>query len=339
MMGIKAHIREALNSLCKRYGYMVVNDQILYEFQKTPSHTQPRYRLSQLPKDAKGYLVKSNPRLRELQTRYTAFNSEVTTPLIWTDAYVSPTHMLYFRGDNAYVYQVKNRRMNIIAYALTTYYVKSIDKLGLLEKLKEDDYFGVHSFTIDNRLVSRDLLDSITEIYFLEKHLNISSGKNLSILDIGAGYGRLAHRMLGALPNIVEYFCTDAFPISTFIAEYYLRFRNLESKANVVPLDKIEYALRNRYVDIAVNIHSFSECTTIAIEWWLSVLAKHRVKNLMIVPNTGDTLQTNDGVDFSGIVEKHGYKLKAKEPKYRDPVVQQYAVYPAYHYLFELRQD
>jgi len=247
--------------------------------------------------------------------------------------------MLYFRGDNAYVYQVKNRRMNIIAYALTTYYVKSIDKLGLLEKLKEDDYFGVHSFTIDNRLVSRDLLDSITEIYFLEKHLNISSGKNLSILDIGAGYGRLAHRMLGALPNIVEYFCTDAFPISTFISEYYLRFRNLESKANVVPLDKIEYALRNRYVDIAVNIHSFSECTTIAIEWWLSVLAKHRVKNLMIVPNTGDTLQTNDGVDFSGIVEKHGYKLKAKEPKYRDPVVQQYAVYPAYHYLFELRQD
>jgi putative sugar O-methyltransferase len=338
-MGIKAHIREALNSLFKHYGYMIMNDQLLYEWQKTPSHTQPGYRLSQLPEDAEDYLVKNNHILRELQTRYTTFDSEVTTPLTWTDAYVSPEDVLYFRGDNAYVWQVRERSMNIMAYALTTYYVKAIDKLGLLEKLNEDDYFGIYSFTIDNRLVSRDLLDSIIEIYFLEKHLNISSYKTLSILDIGAGYGRLAHRMVDALPNISEYLCTDAFPISTFISEYYLRFRNLGGKAKVIPLDKIENALCDRCVDIAVNIHSFSECRTTAIEWWLSLLAKHRVKNLMIVPNTDDTLQTNDGIDFSGIVEKYGYKLRAKEPKYMDPVIQQYAINPDYHYLFERRQD
>jgi hypothetical protein len=35
-------------------------------------------------------------------------------------------------------------------------------------------------------------------------------------------------------------------------------------------------------------------------------------------------------------VERHGYKLVAKEPKYRDPVVQQYAIGPTYYYLFEL---
>ncbi len=340
-MGIKEQIREALNSLLKHFGHRIVNDWNLYEWQKTPSHTQPGYRLPKLPEDAAGYLVMGNPRLREFQTRYAAFNGEVTTPLVWKDTHVGHEDMLYFRGDNAYVWQVRAMSMNIMAYALTTYYVKSIDKLGLLEKLEEDDYFGIHSFTVNNRLVSRDLLDSILEIHFLEKHLNISSLTNLSVLDIGAGYGRLAHRMTGSLPNIAQYLCTDAFPISTFISEYYLRFRNLEGKAKVVPLDEIDHALRGRCVDIAVNIHSFTECRTKAIDWWLSVLARHRVKYLMIVTNTRGTtlgtLRTSDGVDFTGIVEKYGYTLRAKEPKYRDPVVQQYAISPAYHYLFERR--
>lgn len=334
-MGIKAHMRDSLDSLLKHYGYRIVQDQKLYEWQKISSHPQPKYRTSELPEDAADYMVTSNPRLRELQARYAAFNDEVTTPLVWTDTHVGPEDMLYFRGDNAYVWQTRRMGLNIMAYALTTYYAKSIDKLGLLEKLEEDDYFGVHSFTIDNRLVSRDLLDSIFEIHFLDKHLNISSQANLSILDIGAGYGRLAHRMILSLPNIAQYLCTDAFPVSTFISEYYLRFRNLEGKAKVIPLDEIEHVLRSSAVDIAVNIHSFSECRISAVEWWLSVLAKSRVKNLMIVPNPPE-LRTNDGIDFGNIIEKHGYKMIAKEPKYGDPVIQKYAINPSYYYLFEL---
>jgi hypothetical protein len=334
-MGIKAHIRESLDSLLKHFGYRIVQDQNLYEWQKAPSHTKPGYRTSKLPEDAADYLVMNNPRLRELQTRYAVFNGEVTTPLVWTDTHVGHEDMLYFRGDNAYVWQTRMFSMNIMAYALTTYYAKSIDKLGLLEKLEEDDYFGIHSFTIDNRLISRDLLDSIFEIHFLDKHLNMSSHASISVLDIGAGYGRLAHRMIGSLPSIAQYLCTDAFPVSTFISEYYLRFRNLEGKAKVVPLDEIEHVLRSSPVDIAVNIHSFSECRISAIEWWLSLLAKCRVKNLMIVPNFPE-LRTNDGIDFSNIIEKHGYKMIAKDPKYGDPVVQKFAINPSYYYLFEL---
>jgi len=336
-MGLKTHIREGLNSLLKRFGYVMVDDRILYEWQKTSSHTKPGYKLSKLPEGAAGYLVKNNPRLGELQTRYAAFNAEVTAPLVWTETHVRPEDMLYFRGDNAYVWQVRERSMNILAYALTMYYVRSIDALGLLEKVEEDDSFGIHSFTVDNRWVSRDLLDSVTEMYFLEKHLNISTHTNLSVLDIGAGYGRLAHRMIRALPNISQYLCTDAVPISTFICEYYLRFRNVEGKAHVVPLDDIDRTLSGRCVDIAINIHSFSECRPAAIAWWLSLLSKHSVRYLMIVPNSGDSLRTTEGADFTHIVEEHGYRLRAKEPKYRDPVVQQYAINPAYHYLFERR--
>jgi hypothetical protein len=37
------------------------------------------------------------------------------------------------------------------------------------------------------------------------------------------------------------------------------------------------------------------------------------------------------------IIDAHGYELIAKEPKYLDPVVQEYAANPTYHYLFQLR--
>ncbi|GAI98837.1 unnamed protein product, partial [marine sediment metagenome] len=131
------------------------------------------------------YLQLNNPRLQDLQARYSVFSNEVTAPLVWTDACVRPDDILYFRGDNAYVWQLRGPNMNIMAYALTTFYVKSIDQLRLLELLEEDEFFGNYTFRIDNILISRDLLDSIMEIYFLEKHLSLSISKDMTILDIG----------------------------------------------------------------------------------------------------------------------------------------------------------
>lgn len=231
--------------------------------------------------------------------------------------------------------------MNVTAYALTTFYVKSIDTLGLLHVLEEDDYFGSFTFTIDNKLVSRDLLDSIMEIYFLEKHLNLSNSQGITILDIGAGYGRLGHRMVRGLTSVAQYLCTDAIPISTFLSEYYLRFRDLQGRATVVPLDEVEQALQSRTVNIAINVHSFSECRIAAIDWWVSILAKYGIKYLMIVPNAlnhgGERLTTGDGQDFGKVIEKYGYRHIAKDPKYRDPVVQRYAINPTCHHLFELQ--
>jgi hypothetical protein len=177
-------------------------------------------------------------------------------------------------------------------------------------------------------------------MYFLEKHLNISGWDRINMLDIGSGYGRLAHRMVSGFPNIDRYLCTDAIPVSTFICEYYLRFRNVDNKAKVIPLHDIEEVLRNRAIDIAINVHSFSECRVQAIAWWLNLLNKCRVKYLMIVPNAVNgkgRLLTSDGQDFSSIIESHGYKLIAQEPKYRDIVVQRFAINPVYHYLFELK--
>jgi hypothetical protein len=338
-MDIIANFKKALNAIIRRYGYEIINSKSLYEWQRFPQ-AQPVYRKSEIPQDAINYLQPNNHRLKELQDRYADFNHEITTPLIWKDGHVRSEDILYFRGDNAYLWQLRDKNNNIMSYALTAYYVKSIDKLGLMDVLEEDEFFGNFTFNIDNKLISRDLLDSINQIYFLEKHLNISRSNDLNILDIGAGYGRLAHRMVNALPNIQNYLCTDAVAVSTFISEYYLRFRNLRDRVKVIPLDEIEDTLRNRVIDIAVNIHSFSECRVSAIEWWLSLLTKYGIKYLMIIPNAlwsgGKLMLTCDGKDFMPILERSGYNLIAKEPKYGDDIVQQYAISPTYYYLYKL---
>lgn len=346
-MQLKPHLKkveksaiDVLNSLLKYRNYKAIDNRTLYQWQNF-SDEKPSYNRSVLPAGASDYLQKNNPKLEYLIKKYNTFNSEVTTPLVWTDAHVKSDDIVYFRGDNAYVWQLRGQNMNILGYALTTYYVKSIDKLQLLDLLDEDDLFGNFTFRIDNRLISRDLLDSIIEIYFLEKHLNISKLNKTTILDIGAGYGRLAHRMVTSMPQISSYLCTDAVAISSFISDYYIKFRKVDKVAKVIGLDAIERALAEKPVDIAINVHSFSECKISAIDWWVSLLSRYKVRYLMIVPNAaghgGERLLTHEGGDFSEVIKKYGYNLIAKEPKFRDPVVQAFGINSTYHYLFELQ--
>lgn len=296
-----------------------------------------------VPAEAARYLAPDNPRLLDLKARYAAFDSAVTAPLHWTEGYVADTDIALFRGDNAYVWQLRGENMDAGAYALATYYLKSIDHLGLLGRLEEDGLFGACTFEIAGQCVSRDLLDSVAEILFLEKHLQLSARQNLRVLDIGAGYGRLAHRMLAGLPNVQRYLCTDAVAVSSFISEYYLRFRGLDARGQAVALDEIEQVLDGAGVNLAVNIHSFSECHLPAIEWWMALLARHRVEYLMLVLNANDhggqRLMTNDDRDFSGIVARHGYHLVAMDPKFRDPVVQAHAINPTWHHLYRLQSS
>jgi hypothetical protein len=309
----------------------------LYGWQQADA-AEASYRRTLLSPAAADYLRPGNPRLLDLKRRYAAFQGCATSHALWNEGYVRDEDLSYFRGDNAYVWQLRGRNANILAYALAFYYLKSIDALDLLGRLGEDGAFGNFSFQIGGREVSRDLLDSVAEIYFLERHLEVSKRGPVTVLDIGAGYGRLAQRATAAWPQ-VGYLCTDAVASSTFLSEFYLRERGVQH-ARVIPLDEIEAALEVQPVDIAVNIHSFSECQPAAIEWWVALLARHGVRRLMIVPNAADVdhgrVLMNDRTDFTPILEQHGFRLRVAEPKYLDPIVQEYAIFPAQHFLFDL---
>ena len=353
-MRIPAFIKTSLDAALARRGFERIPSRLVYPWQRSavdlPSHSG-----APLPAGAETWLRADHPRLAELARRYNELDSPMAPePICWTPAHVATADLRQFRGDNPYVHQLRGRNLNEIGYALSYYCMRrnaQIERLGLLERLEEDGLFGVHTFIVDGRRVSRDLLDSALELAFLDRHLGISRPPVRTILDIGAGYGRLAYRAVTAFPESVRYLCTDAIATSTFLCEYYLGFRGVagreSSPARVLPLDELEAAIAPGTVDIAVNIHSFSECPPGAIDAWLAFLARKRVGHLMVVPNavTYDgsegadsvTMRTNEGLDFSRIVHRHGYRLVASEPKFPDPVVQEYGLSPAAHLLFRLQ--
>lgn len=206
--------------------------------------------------------------------------------------------------------------------------------------------FGASTWTIDGKIHTRDLLDSIVEIGFLDRHLNISQ-RRLRILDIGAGYGRLAHRLVQAFPGKVDVLCVDSVAVSTFLSEFYLRYRGASPQAAVVPLDEFEEGLARNPIDVAVNVHSFSECPMSAIEGWLDLLVRYRIPRLVVVPNAMDNGGTRplsretDGawLDLMALFRAKGYKLEITEPKYLDAAVQARGVSPTHHFLFTLATD
>jgi hypothetical protein len=294
------------------------------------------------------YLSAGNPRLKTLRDQYASFVGPTFPHTVWQESYVNrEVNLKSFRGEGAYTWDRRDGNTEE-KYLATAAYVDSIDRLGLLNRLTEDTAFGGYTVrTSTGKLVSRDLLDSIIQFYFLDRALSLTNRRNFQVLDIGAGYGRFAHRLAEAFPNLGTVYCTDAVPESTFIAEFYLRYRGVANRALVVPLPQVEALLSTRRIDLAVNIHSFcNECSRAAVAWWLTRLERYGVRHLMIVPNAGDhdgtRLVTRESdstqADVRPVLQAHGYILVRDEPKYLDPIVQAGGVSPTRHYLFELQK-
>lgn len=278
-------------------------------------------------------------RLAELRSRYAQVRLPVSTHSLWAardtdkagaDIGYGGVDLRRFRAAAAYVwdYVDSNVQVGRLRYHLYCEAVCAADPLRLLSRLKEDGAFGC--FTYEHPAVgrvSRDLLDSVVELNFLQRHLQIFERSDLRVLDIGAGYGRMAHRMLEAHPGLATYACVDAVAESTFLCEFYLRHRNLSSRADVIALDELEARLDGRRFDLALNIHSFAECTYVAIEWWMQKLAALGVRHLLIVNNDPlrflSTETDRSKRDYSPLLQAQGFALKVREPVFAQPAVQE----------------
>lgn len=289
----------------------------------------------ELPPGAEEYLRVDNPRLVELESRYQGHPATGHTQ--WTGDFLQDQLVLqYFRGDNAYVWQ-KRHNTGEVNFVLSALHAFEHGHPDVVASLGEDDAFGAFTFDVDGRVVTRDLIDSILELTFIDEMWS-GDGQGLPrILDIGAGYGRLAHRATTWQPD-AEYTCTDAVAVSTFISEYYLKYR--KSPARVLALDEVDSQVTPGRFDLAVNIHSFSECPIDAIKWWLDQVAEAEIEHLFVVPNTARDLISTEGEgrhrqDFRVEIERRGYKLEEMRPKYSpSAAVQAHGVFPAWYFWF-----
>lgn len=337
------NLASILNGILGRFDIVLTRNSRLKAMEEILQPPNTSRRAPALPESAVSYLRPINPRFIALVESYRDAVPAVMRPSRWTDDYQTRhIDISAFRSDNAYVFSDRN---NESSYALTSYYLASFDRLNLLNTLIEDGMFGAKTFMYrGDQVVSRDLLDSINEIYFLLSHLPMSALQDGAILDIGAGYGRLAHRLTEALPSIKEVICVDPVPLSTFLCEYYLKFRDV-GRATTVAFPEIEAKLSSGPVSLAMNIHSFSECPLGAIEWWLRLVRKYRIPYLLLVPNAADhggqrlLSQEVDGTrsEYLPILDELGYKRTALAPKYEDKAIQRLGVSPTHYHFFQLQ--
>lgn len=294
-----------------------------------------------LPQIALEYLRWSQPDLISLENRYDGHPASSHTQ--WNrEILEKEIDLKSFRGDNHYVYQTRYSPTPA-TYYVTAYYVRDTDRLQLFGRLKEDGLFGAYTLPFDgDYLISRDLLDSINQVNVIAQLLNLSCNDQVRLLDIGAGYGRLAHRLSESLPK-GSVTCTDAVPLSTFISDFYLKFRGVSDRASVVPLDRAEAELSGRKFDLITNFHSFSECKQSAIRWWLDLLQGVDCNKFLIIPNSVDWFLSTEAdgthADFLHLLTERGWQLAHSRPIYAlSDVAQKAALYPNFRfYLFERR--
>lgn len=249
--------------------------------------------------------------MADLEERYHGHPASVTSA--WNGGVTSGLQLDSFRAHGPFVWQDQHDHD---AYRRS--YLDLVDRHeALARSAHEDGAFGARCERIDGRAISRDLLDSVAEIGFLESFAGPL--QDVEVLDIGAGYGRLGHRLHELGPPTCRVRCVDGVPISSHICARYLRFRRA-TRAAMVPLDQIEESLARTPASIACNVHSFPEMPLSAIEWWLRLLAEHEVPLLFLVLNEiGDPRSYEaDGsrLDFRPLLRNLGFSLIHQALKY-----------------------
>ena len=242
------------------------------------------------------------------------------------DAHCARIDVDKFRGRDQYLSAPED-----FPYEALTWWLK--EHHAFLPRLEEDGSYGVVTAKVDNELVSRDLLDSMLEITFLEDcGIDLDTSR---VLDIGAGYGRLADRLMTAFPGIFVA-CADPITMSRFVCRRYLTSRGFPSTVPVLHPDQVS-ALRR--IDLAINVHSWSECTPEEVEWWILTLRAMKVPRLFVVPH-GKDFTTRDAApigermgkhpEFRSVIERNGYRLRVAKEDWPGEF------YAKNFYLFEL---
>ncbi len=335
---MKQFVFRRIESLLNGRGYSIVPTKLLRAFDRDKS-SRPAAEPPLAPADHAA-LTSTSPYLVDLRKRYQAVTVDAAVHSTWNTGFVrDQVSLARFRGHSAYVWAYGELpRPTVLKYFIFAQDVQT--RAGrYLARSNEDGAFGCLAYDFSGvGRVSRDRLDSALELDFIERHTGLVSKPGLRVLDIGAGYGRLAHRAC-EVADVADYACLDAVAESTFLCDFYLKHRGIADRARAVPLDEVVATERLGAFDIAVNVHSWSECTLAAITWWLALVQRHEIPWLLVVPNQHDRFVSSERdkqkQDFRPAIEAAGYQLVVQEPLFLDPDVRRLVAIKDEFYLFK----
>lgn len=178
--------------------------------------------------------------------------------------------------------------------------LKERDHLELLSRLAEPELGGGDTVLVHGKRVSIDLLQSVDEFYRLFDLMKWSKDDAVTFAEIGAGYGRLAHVVLTAMPN-ARYVIFD-LPESLLLSQYYLTSLFPSSSALLYPESveapdaarrwreaRMVFALPHQIrqvprdmVDAVINVYSFMEMSPEQVASYFDAIAGMNPRALFI---------------------------------------------------------
>lgn len=246
----------------------------------------------------------------------------------WSSELTSSINLRTFRGHGPYLWQ-----LGVTANTLS----RSFDALPSQSQvyaslLDEDGTFGAVCHQVGSAILSRDLLDSASELAYLAE---MAPTSNARAVDIGAGYGRLAHRASALLPAI-EWLCVDAVDASTKVCRFYLDHRRCTG-VEVASAASAQRAVAQFSAELAVAAHSLPEMPLSAVIGWLTLLRESGCEFLYVVADLDKGLTSWEmdwsRVDLLPVIESVGFELVDSRPKYLS--TEQGLLYPDIYYLFK----
>ena len=156
-----------------------------------------------------------------------------------------------------------------------------------LQGRDRDVRYGGRPFHTPVGDVTRMWVDANVEINFLRRTLGCLD--HLDELDIGAGYGRLAAMLA---PLVRWYSCVDAVPVSVIVCRYYTSI-HAKCPIDVYDIERFNMAKICMHPNLAINIHSWNECSLSQISRWLDVLGNLGTRWLFTVSHGQNVDQTS----------------------------------------------
>lgn len=167
-----------------------------------------------------------------------------------------------------------------------------------------DVVHGARAFPTRRGPVTRQWVDGNIEIDFLRRVLG-DEFPFLDVLDIGAGYGRLAVMLA---PWVRSYTCVDAVPVSVDVCRAYTQ--QYAPAVRVLDVAGLREAMAQQTIrpTLAINIHSWNECALEQIVGWLDVLDVLRVPRLFTVSHGQNHGACPTGRTASGHPAERSYR-------------------------------
>ena len=191
-------------------------------------------------------------------------------------------------GEKPEKFSKKKWRLYLQFLAALFQYARETDTHGLCDKVTESEFGNPIGASLNGRLVTQDLCNSIIEVNTILDAASLDTSKPFRVMELGAGHGRVMFTILKAFPHaqiaivdippalfVSQWYLTNTFPgLKAFKWRAFRNYEDIKSEfegASIAFLSPEQIELiPDKCADLFVNISSLHEMMMPQIQNWFS---------------------------------------------------------------------